>query len=163
MKTLVLIRHAKSGWGHIYQKDMERVLDETGKTQASFMAERLAHLGIVPDVFLSSPATRAVETAEYFFKRFGLDKKNLKIIDRLYQPHISDFYGAIESIDNSLHTALLFSHNPGITEFINQFDRKSIIIMKTCSMYGFRLKSDHWKDLRIADKEFLFYESPEGE
>lgn len=163
MKTLVLIRHAKSGWGHIYQKDMERVLDETGKTQASFMAERLAHLGIVPDVFLSSPATRAVETAEYFLKQFRLDKKNLQLIERLYQPHIHDFYGTIESIDNSLHAALLFSHNPGITEFTNQLDHKSIIVMKTCSMYGFRLKSDHWKDLRIADKEFLFYESPEGE
>ena len=76
MKTLILVRHAKSSWDAVGLEDFERPLNERGKEDAPLMAKRLKDKKIKPDIFLSSPAKRALKTARYFGKEFGFGKKD---------------------------------------------------------------------------------------
>ena len=70
MKTLILIRHAKSSWDAPGMSDSERPLNERGKKDAPEMAKRLRKRGLKIDAFVSSPAERALRTARYFAKEF---------------------------------------------------------------------------------------------
>ena len=63
MKTLVLVRHAKSSWGKPGLEDRDRPLSRRGKRDAPRMGKRLAKQGVKPDLVLSSPARRALATA----------------------------------------------------------------------------------------------------
>ena len=68
MKTLYLIRHAKSDWGNPLLADIDRPLNERGKRDAPRMAQRLLDRGELPGLLISSPARRAFRTARYFAK-----------------------------------------------------------------------------------------------
>ena len=75
MKTLLLIRHAKSSWDDPGLSDYERPLNDRGKKDAPMMAERLYERGIKIDAFISSPARRARKTAEQFVKQYKKDRR----------------------------------------------------------------------------------------
>jgi len=77
LKTLLLIRHAKSSWDDPALSDYERPLNERGKKDAPAMAERLYERGIKIDAFITSPARRARKTAEVFAKRYKKEKDDL--------------------------------------------------------------------------------------
>jgi len=80
MKTLLLIRHAKSGWNDPSLSDFDRTLTERGKSDAKMMAKRVKEKSIEIDLFVSSPAKRAKKTAKIFMK--GLRRKK-----RIYSWH----------------------------------------------------------------------------
>ena len=99
MKNLLIIRHAKSSWGHVSTPDIDRQLSDRGKKDAPAMAHRLIKAGISIDRFVSSPARRARHTAELFAREFGVKEKNIVIITDLYHapPHI--FQQVIAGLD----------------------------------------------------------------
>ena len=68
MKTLIVVRHAKSSWANIGERDFDRNLNDRGKEDAPAMAEKLLHTKIKVDAFVSSPAKRARKTAKYFIE-----------------------------------------------------------------------------------------------
>ena len=74
MKTVFLIRHAKSDWGEPSLSDFDRPLNERGKKDAPVMAQRLLDKKIKIDAFISSPAKRAGKTARIFAKEYKVDK-----------------------------------------------------------------------------------------
>lgn len=161
MKTLLLIRHAKSSWDDINQKDFDRPLNERGKKDASAMAkiirkEKDAEL----DAIISSPAKRAFETAKYFSKEFNIKKKHIIEIPKLYEPDIDAFYNAIINLDDDYKSVALFSHNPGITAFVNQLTNVHVDDMPTCSIFALRILNKEWKNFEQAEKEFWFFEYP---
>ena len=84
MKTLFLIRHAKSSWDDTALADNDRPLNARGKRDAPKMGKRLAKRGVKPDLILSSPATRALKTAEIIAKKLDYRRKNIVVDDRLY-------------------------------------------------------------------------------
>lgn len=161
MKTIVLVRHAQSGWMSATGDDFDRTLDSRGHRDAPTMARRLARHGVVPEIFLSSPALRAKSTAIYFLKEFRINESALQLMADLYEPSIADFYTAIATIPAQFQTGILFSHNPGITEFIHDLNFSAILTMPSGGMVAFHLMSDDWKDIHVAEKQFLFFESPE--
>ncbi len=125
------------------------------------MARKLAHRGIQPDILLSSPALRALETAEFFRMEFQMSKSDVQVIPFLYEPTLQSFYDAIESIESKHNTALVFSHNPGITRLVHELECEALYDMPPCGMIGIQLLSDQWNDLRIAEKNFMFFDFPE--
>lgn len=160
MKTIILVRHAKSDCTHPLQSDFERRLNNRGKKDAAEMAQSLSQKNIYPEIFISSNAERAVETAGYFLREFKRKGKELRLIADLYRPQIHSFYNAVESIDNSFHCAILFSHNPGIAEFVNDLECMPVPDIPACGMYGLQLITYRWEELRLCKKKFLFFNFP---
>lgn len=164
MKTLLLIRHAKSSWDNITLSDFERPLNERGKTDAPKMAKRLRKRGVKIDAFISSPAKRAKKTAEYFIEEFDRDKDKIILVSSLYDASVSDFNAAVKTIDDKYDTVALFSHNPGITQFANELvSGADIDNMTTCSVFAVTADIDRWKDFAKTKKEFLFFDYPKKE
>jgi phosphohistidine phosphatase len=163
MKTILLVRHAKSAWDDPSLPDFERKLTSRGKSDAKMMATSLLEKNIQIDLFISSPAKRAKKTAKIFMKEFGIDKKKLKLLPSLYEASVKNFYEVIENLDDKEESIALFSHNPGITHFANSLDCTPVYEMHTCSVYATKVNTQHWKDFHLAEKEFLFYDYPKND
>ena len=162
MKTLILIRHAKSSWDHPGLSDFDRPLNERGKNDAPEMAKRLKEKGIGLDHLVSSPAKRARKTAKYFAEEFGFDKEDIKLVEELYMATQSAFFKAVTDINDKYKTVALFSHNPGITEFASSLTNVRVDNMPTCAMFALQTDVDSWKDFKSAEKKFLFFDYPKN-
>lgn len=160
MKTLLLVRHAKSSWDNINLTDFERPLNERGKHDAPLMAKKLLDKKIHIDLFVSSPAKRAKKTAEIFMQEFTTKEKKLLTVSSLYEASVDNFYDTIQSLKDKNHAVAIFAHNPGITDFINTLDCHPVYDMPTCAVFALKIKTKTWKDFKDADKEFLFFDYP---
>lgn len=163
MKILLVVRHAKSSWDNSVLSDFERPLNDRGKKDAPVMAERLKDKKIKIDAYISSPAKRAKKTAKIFMEEFGAKEKDLTLVQSLYEASVDDFYHAVERLDDKDDTVALFSHNPGVTDFINSLECSPIYNMPTCGVYALKINTKHWKEFKEAGKEFLFFDYPKNE
>lgn len=156
-----MVRHAKSSWGDFGQKDFDRTLSERGRKDAPEMGLRLLKDGVKIDAFLSSPAKRAKKTCLAFTEAYGHDKEEIIFIDKLYHASCEIFYNTTEQLDDKFNSIAIFSHNPGITEFVNSICKEMHIEnMPTCGVFAMKTNIDHWKVFREAKKEFLFFKYP---
>ena len=162
MKTLILVRHAKSSWDSPGLSDAERPLNERGKKDAPEMAKRLKDKGIKVDLFLSSPAKRAHKTAKYFAEEYDVKKDDILTVEDLYMATHSGFMDTITRIKDSYNVVALFSHNPGITEFSSSLTNVKVDDMPTCAMFALQADTDSWKDFEEAEKNFLFFDYPKN-
>lgn len=162
MKHLLLIRHAKSSWDETTARDFDRPLNERGLKEAPAMALRLLNKNISIDAFISSPAKRALTTAELFAKTYGLKEKNIIQIPELYNVRTETFFQVIPSLNNDFKTVALFSHNPGVTYFVNELTATKIDHMPTCGVFAINIKTDKWKNFEFAEKEFWFFDYPKS-
>jgi phosphohistidine phosphatase len=162
MKRLLVIRHAKSSWALAGQEDFERPLNDRGHRDAPMMAERLKKLDIDIDAFISSPANRALTTAGYFAKEFGLHKKDIDQRKELYHAMPAVFFGIIGGLDDNIKTAAIFSHNPGITAFVNMLTQAQVDNMPTCAVFAVKADIKHWKDFESAGKELWLFDYPKN-
>ena len=161
MKTLLLVRHAKSSWDVSTITDFERPLNERGKKDAPIMAQRMVQRKINIDAFVTSPAKRAKKTAEIFGSAYKKNKDELVLVSALYHATPTVFKTVIEQLDNDYAAVALFSHNTGITEFVNELVENVVIDnMPTCSVFAVTAPVDKWKDFTKAKKELLFFDYP---
>ncbi|MBN8686267.1 MAG: histidine phosphatase family protein [Chitinophagales bacterium] len=162
MKTLILVRHAKSDWSADGLPDFDRPLNERGKRDAPVMAARLAEKIKHPDAIVASPAKRAAKTAKLFAQQFGISKDAILYKDELYLPPPAVFYSVIEKLDDQFLQVLIFSHNNGITDFANELTDARIDNIPTCGIFAVQADIDSWKDFRTAEKTFLFVDYPKA-
>ena len=146
MKTLILIRHAKSSWDDFSQRDFDRDLNGRGRRDAPEMGRRLAARGIAPDAFVVSTACRARKTAELMATGFGFPLEQIEFRDDLYLAGPSTMLNVIRQTADSVQTLALLAHNPGITELANQLaGGRRIDNMPTSGMATFSLAGDSWQ------------------
>jgi phosphohistidine phosphatase len=162
MKSLILVRHAKSSWDDPSMSDYDRPLNDRGRKDAPMMAKRLAAKGIRPDVLVSSPAKRAFTTAQAFAAEMDIPKKQVHTAEALYMAGPGDFLQVISTLDDTVGTAVLFSHNPGITDFANLLGVARIDNFPTCAVMGIHADTAHWKDIGTASKSFWFFDFPKN-
>lgn len=162
MKSVILVRHAKSSWDDISVKDFDRPLNERGKRDAPVMAQRLLDRKIKINAFIASPAKRAKKTAAIFAETYGIDKDAITQVPDLYLPAPEAFWSAIENAPATAQTIAVFSHNPGITEFANSLTSTRVDDMPTCAMFAVTAAVDDWKDFRNAEKAFWFFDYPKA-
>jgi phosphohistidine phosphatase len=160
MKTLLLIRHAKSSWADSSQKDFDRPLNDRGHQDAPAMAKHLLEKKITIDVFISSRAKRALATCQYFAKAF--DKKNKEIIQiqKLYEANVDTLFQVVSEVNNEFNSIAIFSHNPGITAFANSLTKVRIDDMPTCAIFAISAEINDWQAFRGAKKNFLLFDYP---
>lgn len=162
-KTLFLIRHAKSSWEKDVPTDFDRPLNERGKRDAPIMAARLKNKKINIDAFVSSPAERAKQTAEYFCDAYNQPLPSIHFIPELYHANEDTFINVVANLDDQLNNVAIFSHNSGITVFANMLiENGTIDNMPTCSIFGVKIFTTHWADFEKAKKEFLLFDYPKN-
>jgi phosphohistidine phosphatase len=116
MKTLFLVRHAKSSRDDPSLPDRVRPLDDRGRLDAPKMGKRLAKRDAKPDLLLSSPALRALTTAQLIAEEIGYKRKDIVVDDRLYASSADDLLAVIRALDKKLNRVMLFGHNPEFTD-----------------------------------------------
>lgn len=154
MKTLYIVRHAKSSWKYEGIDDIDRPLKKRGINDAHKMSELLKSEIDRPDVFVSSSANRALHTGIIFSNTFKYPLANLKISKSLYS--FSDGYlvKTIKALDDGFHSAIVFSHNHGINDFVNSYGSEFINNVPTCGIVGIQFDTKHWKSIKKG-KTFL--------
>ena len=160
MKTVYIIRHAKSDQS-FFGNDFERPLNERGKNDAPEMANRLSDKKIKIDSLIASPAARAKKTAELFADTLQMPVAEIVFISALYHARSEVFYEVISNLPNELNTVAVFSHNPGITHFVNSLNAGvQINNMPTCGIFAVSANITTWPGFGKAKKEFLFFDYP---
>ena len=154
MKTLYIVRHAKSSWEYEGIKDIDRPLKKRGITDAYLVSEALRKKIKTPSVFVSSCANRALHTAMIFSYTFNYPLSYFKISKSLYS--FSDGYliKTVKALDNSFDSAIIFSHDHGISDFVNKFGNQVIDHVPTCGVVAIEFDAKHWKN--IKDGRTLF-------
>jgi len=146
MKTLFLVRHAKSSRDGPSLPDRDRPLDDRGRQDAPKMGRRLAKRDVKPDRLVSSPALRALTTAQLIAEEIGYKPKDIVVDDRLYANSAGDLLTVIRALDNKLNRVMLFGHNPAFTD-LAQLLSSEIIDMPTCAVVEFDFDTKAWSDV----------------
>ena len=148
MKTLYIVRHAKSSWEYSGIEDIDRPLKKRGIKDSHLMSKFLSKTIKRPDVFVSSSANRALHTAVIFCENFEYPLSNLQIKRQLYS--FSDGYlvKTVNALDDGFNSAIIFSHDHGINTFVNKFGNKPISHVTTCGVIGIQFEDKHWKNIK---------------
>jgi phosphohistidine phosphatase len=162
LKTLLLIRHAKSDWADASLSDFDRPLNQRGKNDAPVMAHRLLDKRIKIDNFISSPAKRARKTAAVFAEVYKRNKEDIVLKNELYEAGEDVFFEVIAGADNKHDSIAIFSHNPGITGFANLLTDARIDNIPTCGIFAVQIDCKKWSDFKTAKKEFWFFDFPKA-
>lgn len=161
MKTLILVRHAKSDWGDPSLDDFDRPLNDRGKRDAPVMAHRLLDKKIKIDAFISSPAKRARKTATIFATAYKKEN-DLILIDELYGASEDVFSSVVEKAKDKHECIAVFSHNPGITDYANELTDTKVDNIPTSGVFAVKADCSSWKDFALAKKECWFFDYPKA-
>jgi phosphohistidine phosphatase len=143
VKTLFLVRHAKSSRDDPTLPDEKRPLNDRGLRDAPKMGERLAEKGAIPDLILSSPAVRALTTAQIIARKLGYREKDIVVDERLYAADPDDLLDVIRKIDDKVKRAMVFGHNPEFTDLAHRLSG-TITHMPTCAVAEFSFDVRSW-------------------
>jgi phosphohistidine phosphatase len=119
-KRLTLMRHADARWNDPGTPDIERPLNRRGSAAAEAMARRLAHLELVPDLLLVSPARRTQQTAEIVARELALPARRVLREDALYLASVTELLRLVRATGPRVAHLLVIAHNPGLSELVAQ-------------------------------------------
>jgi phosphohistidine phosphatase len=122
MKSLTILRHAKSSWAEPGQQDFDRPLNERGHSAARRMGRELKHRQIHFDVVLASAAVRVQETLEEFFEGYG-EELEVGVEAQIYEADVHTLLSLVREIPDSGATAMLVGHNPGLHRLVLELSR----------------------------------------
>jgi len=159
MKTLYLIRHAKSYWGNHSLSDFDRPLNKRGKRDAPFMGKILFDKKVNPDLIISSPARRAQNTATEIADKIGYSQKKILFDENLYEASSNDIFNVIRNIDKKYSSLMIFGHNPGLTMFNNSVSEVYIDNIPTCGVVALQFEHN-WSEINSVRCTQLFFDYP---
>ncbi len=145
MKTLTLVRHAKSSWKDRRLSDRERPLNKRGNRDAPAMGKRIADAGIRPSQIICSPAVRAWTTAKAVAAELGYPIEFLQREDGLYLASLNNLLDVVASQDAGFNNLMLFGHNPGMTDFTNHLVPGLTGNLPTAGVVSVKLECDDWR------------------
>jgi phosphohistidine phosphatase len=160
MKTLYLVRHAKAIPSDKGVTDFKRALTKTGKNDAQAMSERLRKKGIVPDLFISSPADRALETAHIFAHTFGYPLQKIDLKDEIYENNEETLKKVIKRIDDQYNMVMLFGHNPSLSNLANHLLYDFDAEIRISGVVGISFETSSWQDLSAESATLRLFDFP---
>lgn len=160
MKTLFIVRHAKSSWKDQGVSDFERPLNKRGERDAPFMAKLIAQKNEKPELIITSPAVRALTTAKYFAESLSIEKQNFLTDQDVYDAGIGNMMKIINNIPNHYNSSMIFGHNPTLTALVNYLGDKYIDNLPTCAVVKITFDVDNWSDVNDASGRIGFFEYP---
>ena len=164
MKTLYLMRHAKSSWSFDDLTDQERPLNDRGRADAPHMGQALAKRHLALDLLVSSPAVRALSTAVLVAREVGYAHDAIKVEPAIYQADIDTLLGVVRALPDAANSVLLTGHNPTITDTANYLLPNDGLTheMPTAAVLCLHFNTDHWAEAGPATAEFYFYDYPKS-
>lgn len=161
MKTLILIRHAKSSWDDPDLDDFDRPLNARGMRDAPKMGKRLKEKGLAPDRVMSSPANRALTTAGLFAQAMQLPSGLIKKEKKLYHASADEMLALVRALPDEEDCIFLVGHNPGLTDFANELQtEEEINNIPTAGIVAIKFDLQHWKSVKAETGELAFYHFP---
>ena len=160
MKTLFLLRHAKSSWDDPDLKDFERPLNERGKQDIPVMVSRFQQGHGSVDSIICSPANRAKTTAHKFAELLGFPEADVISNPELYFAGTGMFLKAAASADDDCEKLLLVGHNPAITEFANVMADEHIDNIPTCGLVELSVPIENWSDIELHSATLVSFDFP---
>jgi phosphohistidine phosphatase len=161
MKQLILVRHAKSEWGEEWLKDIDRPLSERGYRDAYILSEWFFKNHEIPKKLISSDATRALSTALIFARSFNYPANEIKVDPKIYECNVKTFKEIISQIENSLEYVMMFGHNPGITNLVNELnDGLDFDNIPTCGIISIQFDIKSWKDIHTKKGKINIQQFP---
>ena len=163
MKTLYLLRHAKSSWDHPGLSDRERPLAKRGLNNAPEMGKRFGQRGESVDLVLASPARRAHHTAELFCEAAGLAVEDIVVEPDLYFQGSGSIEDVIQRQDDRYASLMLVFHNPDITYFANSLGEDLYIDnVPTSGLVSSTCAVDSWSDWSRRQSQFEYFDYPKN-
>ena len=160
MKTLYLVRHAKSSWKYPNLDDFERPLNKRGRKNAPFMGSVLKKLKVAPDLVISSPANRAATTARIIAGTIDYPLEKIQYNETIYASSEYDLVQVIQQLDNSVNRGMLVTHNPALTDLANSIGDTAISNIPTCGVFCVNLNISAWAKIGEQRGKLIFFEFP---
>lgn len=162
MKILFLCRHAKSEWPGDNTKDFDRTLNSRGFSDAPEMGKILKARENEISYFISSPAKRAITTAALIAAEMNYPVDKVHQVKELYHADVKDFLSVIGQIPDDKNSAIIFSHNPGITDVVNYLGSDFIGNIPTCGIVKINFPFDSWKEVSAESGTMDYFDFPKN-
>lgn len=159
MKKLTLIRHAKSDWNSGVVNDFDRPLNRRGNKAAPMMAARICERDQIPDLLVSSPAQRAVETVELLAHELDLPQEQIVFHEDIYEATPATLVKIVRQLPGPEHIALI-GHNPGLSELGLWLCPQAPEWLPTCAVLELELAVDDWSAVSPNCATLIFYDYP---
>lgn len=150
------MRHAKSTWEFPELKDHERPLVEKGLKRTEKIINFLNKKNIIPDVILSSSATRAFDTARIMAKGLNYDVNNIVVEPKVYESNLETLFSVVYGISNDKNSLILIGHNPTITNFANYFLTEYVDYLPTSGVVCLEFDTNNWNEIASAKRQTRF-------
>lgn len=160
MKTLLIMRHAKSSWEEEGLRDRERPLNKRGRRDAPAMGVLLRERNFRVDCIISSPAVRALSTAEAVAEELQYGKDGIEQDARLYGASSAQMLMVIHSWESRWNTVLMVGHNPGLTHLVNQLTGMGVENVPTAGIVTIRYAVEQWCDIGEVKGQIHSFEYP---
>ena len=153
MKTLLVLRHAKSSWSDPALDDHERPLNKRGRRDGPRMGKLMREYGLIPDMVISSDAARARLTAEAVVEASRCAGEIL-LDQRLYMASPADILALLRTVGEKAETVMIVGHNPGLEDLVARLtgERQD---MPTAALAQIVLPIDQWRDLELSNRGTL--------
>lgn len=160
MKTLYIVRHAKSSWAAEGIRDFERPLKNTGIERTKKVASFLVSRKIKPDLIISSHAIRAYETSKIIAIEMGYPLEAIVIDENIYYGRKANILDIIYGIPDEISSCMIFGHNPTFTELANAFLEEKIPYLPTTGVVAIQFETHSWSEVLSVPRSTLFFISP---
>jgi phosphohistidine phosphatase len=147
MKTLLILRHAKSSWKDPDVPDHDRPLNKRGKHDAPRMGKLLKDEDLIPDLIISSTAARAKKTAELVAKACKYKGEEISLNQSLYGAEPADYLKVLQELSDKHKTVLVVGHSPSVEETVDVLTGSVDVIMPTCALAHISLPIQNWAEL----------------
>ena len=160
MKTLTIVRHAKSSWDHPGLSDRERPLNKRGERDAPLMGQRVWEHSIRPSLIISSPATRAWTTARIIAAAITYPIEFLQREKTLYYASVDAILDVIVPQDPGFNSLMVVGHNPGLTDFANYLSPGVTNNLPTAGVVSVEIDQDDWDLFARPPTQLQLYDYP---
>jgi phosphohistidine phosphatase len=160
MKTLYIVRHAKSSWDDAGLIDVERPLLEKGREKTRRVCEYLVEKKVSVDKIICSHALRAFETAKILAEALKYPASQVEVSEDVYMCDAYDMTELVMHLPDDIDSVMIVGHNPDMTDFANQFLDKEIIDLPTSGVVCIEFRTDSWVEIIDARKKTKFLITP---
>lgn len=157
MKQIIFMRHAKSSWSNSSLNDHSRPLNKRGIRNAPLMAQRLVEFNILPEHAYVSDSTRTRETWDLVRDIIPI---NFSLHADLYLPSSSNIVRFIRQSPNTYSNILIITHNPGITEVVEQLSNARIDNIPTAGICCITFDTNDFKEILNVNSSMEYFSYP---
>ena len=158
MKTLLLLRHAKSSWKDTSVKDFDRPLNQRGLKAAPAIGRLMRKRKLQPELVLSSPAERARQTTQLVLEAAGL-KTEVRYDERIYEASAARLFEIVSQIDEEAGMVMMVGHNPGFEELLETLTGEASSL-STAALACIELDSEKWSKVKAGENRLAWLVKP---